>query len=69
MRLRKLTLFIHILVMKLSNIFLPTIVGIIVYSITNKLFPEKISNLNSKKDLRGGDRDLIRLRKLRRIVL
>lgn len=54
--------------MKLSNIFLPTIVGIIVYSITNKLFPEKRSNLNSKKDLRGGDRDLIRNLLLKNLV-
>lgn len=54
--------------MKLSNIFLPTIVGIIVYSITKKLFPETISNLNSKKDLRGGDRDLIRNLLLKNLV-
>ena len=41
--------------MKFSRLILPTVVGISVYILTSKLFPEKISNRNSKKDLRGGD--------------
>ncbi len=40
---------------KLSNILLPTIVGITVYISINKFFPEKVSDRNSQKDLRGGD--------------
>lgn len=40
---------------KFARIFLPTIVGITVYIIVNKLFPEKVSPINSEKDLRGGD--------------
>jgi hypothetical protein len=40
---------------KFPRLFFPTIVGIIVYIIVNKLFPKKVSYINSKKDLRGGD--------------
>lgn len=39
---------------KFSSIFLPTIVGITVYIAVGKLLPEKISNINSQKDLRDG---------------
>jgi len=52
--------------MKISRLFLPTIVGISVYTLINKLFPEKISNKNSKKDLRGGD--IIRYHTIKEIV-
>ena len=41
--------------MKLTKFFLPTIVGISLYIIINKFFPENLSNKNSEKDLRGGD--------------
>jgi len=40
---------------KLSRLFLPTIVGISVYILVSKLFSEKVSNINSQNDLRGGD--------------
>lgn len=40
---------------KFSSIFLPTIVGLAVYILVNKFFPEKVSGINSQKDLRGGD--------------
>lgn len=40
---------------KLSSIFLPSLVGISVYLLVNKLFPEKVSEINSQKDLRDGD--------------
>jgi hypothetical protein len=40
---------------KFSSIFLPTIVGLAVYIVINKFFPEKVSGINSQKDLRGGD--------------
>jgi len=50
--------------MKLSGLFF--IVGITIYTVTSKLFPEKISNKNSKKDLRGGD--LAKYHLIRKIV-
>jgi hypothetical protein len=42
---------------RLSDLFLPTIVGITVYLLVSKLFPEKISDLSSEieKDVKGGD--------------
>jgi hypothetical protein len=52
--------------MKSSRFFLPTIVGISVYTLINKLFPEKISNKNSKKDVRGGD--MVRYHTVKEIV-
>jgi hypothetical protein len=51
---------------KLSRIFLPTIVGISVYILVSKLFPEKVSDRNSGKDLRGGD--IIRNHLIKKIV-
>ena len=41
--------------MKFEKIFLPTIVGISVYLLVSKFFPEKLSNKNSQKDFRGGN--------------
>jgi hypothetical protein len=40
---------------KLSKIFLPAIVGISVYLIVSKLFPQNTADINSQKDLRGGE--------------
>jgi hypothetical protein len=40
---------------KLPSIFLPALVGISVYILVSKLFPEKVSEINSQKDLRGVD--------------
>jgi hypothetical protein len=41
----------------ISKILLPSIVGISVYLIINKLFPEKVESLEKEpmKDLRGGN--------------
>jgi hypothetical protein len=41
--------------MKFSRFVLPSVVGITVYILTNKLFPEKISDQSFSEDLRGGD--------------
>lgn len=50
-----------------SKILLPSIVGISVYLIINKLFPEKLESLGKNQNpignLRGGDRDRMRLAK------
>jgi hypothetical protein len=40
---------------KFSSIFFPAIVGISVYLVISKFFPEKITYINSQKDLRGGE--------------
>ena len=40
---------------KLLRIFVPTIVGIIVYIAVSKLLPEKVSDIDFEKSLRGGD--------------
>jgi len=52
--------------MKSSSIFLPTIVGISVYIVVSKLFPEKISDINSEKDLIG--EDILRSHLIKKIV-
>jgi hypothetical protein len=52
--------------MKSSSIFLPTIVGISVYVVVSKLFPEKVPGINSEKDLIGGD--IIRSPLIKKIV-
>jgi hypothetical protein len=41
--------------MRIPSIFLPAIMGVIAYILVSKLFPEKASDINSQKDLRGGD--------------
>lgn len=51
---------------KLSRIFLPTIVGISVYILVSKLFPEKVSDINSQKDFRGGD--IVRNHLIKKII-
>jgi hypothetical protein len=51
---------------KLSSIFLPAIVGISVYILVSKLFPEKVSDINSGKDLRSGD--IVRNHLIKKIV-
>jgi hypothetical protein len=40
---------------RLSRIFIPTLVVITVYTVVNKLFLERISDINSQNDLRGGN--------------
>ena len=42
------------------------LVGISVYILVNKLFPEKLSDINSEKDLRGGD--IIRNHLIKKII-
>lgn len=51
---------------KFSSIFFPTIVGISVYIVVSKLFPEKVSDINSKKDLRGGN--IVRNHLIKKII-
>jgi hypothetical protein len=51
---------------KLPISFLPAIVGITVYILVSKLFPEKVLNINSKKDLRGGD--IVRNHLIKKVV-
>lgn len=54
---------------KITNILFPTIVGLSVYYIVSKFFPEKvsdISDINSQKDLRGGD--IVKDRLINKIV-
>jgi hypothetical protein len=51
---------------KLPSILFPTIVGISVYILVSKLFPEKVSDRNSGKDLRGGD--IVRNHLVKKIV-
>lgn len=51
---------------KTSSIFLPTMVGISVYIVVSKLFPEKVSNINSEKDLIDGE--IVRSHLIKKIV-
>jgi hypothetical protein len=39
----------------ITGVLFPTIVGVTLYIVVSKLFPEKLSSINSGKDLRGGD--------------
>lgn len=51
----------HIMGLNISKILLPSIVGVIVYLIINKLFPEKVESFkkDALKDLRGGDKMIL----------
>lgn len=51
---------------KLSSVILPAIVGISVYIVVSKLLPEELLNIDSEKDLRGGD--IVRNHLIKKIV-
>ena len=51
---------------KLSSIFLPTIVGIIIYIVVSKLIYEKVSDINFEKDLKS--RDIVRNDLIKKIM-
>jgi hypothetical protein len=52
--------------LKLSSIFSPAVVGISVYALVSKLFPEEVLDINSEKDLI--DEDIIRSPLIKKIV-
>jgi hypothetical protein len=52
--------------LKLSSIFSPAVVGISVYVLVSKLFPEEVLDINSEKDLI--DEDIIRSPLIKKIV-
>ena len=54
--------------MGLPKILLPSIVGVTVYIIVNRLFPEKVKEAPLKNLRGGGKRDLVKANLVREIV-